>query len=181
MTLGHHMLIVISMLLSINSWAQDKTLVKLSEDHALYLDIEQTFEAIEDYRISPDGKYVVYIGYRGFFPYIYSVPIHGGPSTQLYSIREHDKPSGVTSFFITKDSKHVVFFTGSYAPSSTKAFYSVPITGGGAKRLSPTDGWQNNQRYRQLWDGEETPDSKGFIYSMYVYDSNKPTVDLEIY
>lgn len=79
-------------------------------------------------RISPDGKYVVYVqdaeiddAFR-----VYSVPISGGSPTAL---TPNPKTNGaVPSFAISPDSMRVVI-NGIYSAASRTDLYGVPING----------------------------------------------------
>jgi hypothetical protein len=93
-------------------------------------------------QLSPDGRYVVYIGDEdGDQQYeLYSAPLDGGPSVRLDP--EETPPEQIYYFAITADSRAVVY--------SWQGLYRVPIEGGQVVRvgqpateflLSPDSAW----------------------------------------
>ncbi|NPV08327.1 MAG: hypothetical protein HPY83_10265 [Anaerolineae bacterium] len=85
---------------------------------------------VRSFKISPDGRYVVYETLELNSPgewSLYSVPLSGGPQVQLVS---HFGPyAGEPQFHITPDSNRVIYGLPDPQASYRVSFWSVPIAG----------------------------------------------------
>jgi Tol biopolymer transport system component len=88
---------------------------------------ESSIVAYLSFRVSPDGKYVVYPEYQGGDLMIYSIPVTGGSRNRISGMADTNGAATGERIFISPDSSRVVYL-GLHAGTNPQV-YSAPITG----------------------------------------------------
>ncbi len=88
---------------------------------------ESPISAYQSFRVSPDGRYVVFPEFQGGDLIIYSVPVTGGSRNRISSAVDTNGAADSDRIFISPDSSRVVYL-GLHAGTKPQ-LYSAPITG----------------------------------------------------
>jgi Tol biopolymer transport system component len=120
--------------------------------------------------ISPDSRWVVYLADKSGSASIelYSAPLAGGPAVKLNGpLAEGEK---ILSFFISPDSRRVLYRQGQWENQSAQTYYSVSIEGGAPTRFPAWQWLHLSQDGRWLVYG--TPVATGTGYELYSIPSD---------
>ena len=109
------------------------------------------------FEISPDSRYVVF----GLIDDVYSVPIEGGPVTQLSTSRDVFSLGNAPRFRISPNGETVVYATNQ-THYNTVDLYAAAIDGGYTRRLS-LPSFVHLHNHFEIGSFEFTPDGSGVI------------------
>jgi Tol biopolymer transport system component len=128
--------------------------IKLNSDGTTDDDVN----ALEDFRITPDGKRVVYHAYKDQGMGLHSVAVTGGPTIKVRDCSKFQGAYPVGAYEISPDSTRIVFVNHP-GDQPGYALYHVPVMGGPVTKISKT-----LETGDHVADYVFTPNSLGVVY-----------------